>query len=109
MGNIFYFDWEVNLIEWLQKAADLGDDDAMTNIGYLYEKGLGTAPDYAKAFEYYQKAADLGNPHGLADVAWMILTDLVPDPDYAKAVEYFTRSAESGMANPIPKHKSSIR
>ena len=21
MGNIFYFDWEVDLIEWLQKAA----------------------------------------------------------------------------------------
>ena len=33
----------------LQKAADAGDAVAMNSLGYLYEKGLGVAQDYAQA------------------------------------------------------------
>ncbi len=44
-----------------QKAADLGNADAMFNLGWLYEDGNGVEQSYEKAAELYQKAADLGN------------------------------------------------
>ena len=41
---------------WLPTAQG-GDKVAQTNVGEIYEKGLGTAPDYASAALWYQSAA----------------------------------------------------
>ena len=48
-------------LEWLEKAADLGNATAMSNIGYFYKNGYGVEQDYEKALEWYEKAADLGH------------------------------------------------
>jgi Caspase domain/Sel1 repeat len=53
--------WETSLKVWLPLAAD-GDKQAQTYVGQIYEKGLGRAPDYAKAAEWYKKAADQNFP-----------------------------------------------
>jgi TPR repeat protein len=42
-------------------AADLGDWNAMTSIGKLYELGLGVAKSPTIAREWYRKAADAEN------------------------------------------------
>ena len=47
--------------EWYEKAADKGDERAMTNLGLLYDNGQGVAQDYVKAREWYEKAADKGD------------------------------------------------
>ena len=44
---------------WME-TAQTGDAEAMTNVGEIYERGMGVEPDYAKAAEWYQKAADKG-------------------------------------------------
>src|SRR6266566_2986925 len=49
---------------WLPTAQS-GDKVAQTNVGEIYEKGLGTAPDYASAALWYQKAADQGYARAL--------------------------------------------
>jgi uncharacterized caspase-like protein len=51
---------ETALAIW-QEAADAGDPEAQTVVGEIYEKGLGTAPDYARAASWYRKAADQGH------------------------------------------------
>ena len=48
-------------IEWYTKAAQLGDDDAMYNLGEIYEKGNGVSRNIGKAKEWYKKAAALEN------------------------------------------------
>jgi hypothetical protein len=51
---------ETALAIW-QGAADAGDAEAQTVIGEIYEKGLGTTPDYVRAASWYRKAADQGH------------------------------------------------
>jgi hypothetical protein len=48
---------ETALAIW-QGAADAGDAEAQTVVGEIYEKGLGTTPDYGRAADWYRKAAD---------------------------------------------------
>ncbi len=44
---------------WLPLAKQ-GDMVAQTNVGEIFEKGLGLTPDYKTAANWYQKAADQG-------------------------------------------------
>ena len=53
-------DYSTALKVWLPKAQE-GDPEAMTNVGEIYEKGLGLAPDYEVAAFWYNKAAEQGN------------------------------------------------
>jgi TPR repeat protein len=48
---------------WYEKAAGLGNTDAMVNLGYLLGTTL-TPPDLEGARGWYEKAADLGNTDG---------------------------------------------
>lgn len=42
-------------------AAEAGDAEAQTNVGEIFEKGLGGAPNYPAALIWYRKAAAQGN------------------------------------------------
>ena len=53
-------DYKTALQVWLQ-TAEAGDAEAQTNVGEIFEKGLGGEPNYAAALIWYQKAADQGN------------------------------------------------
>src|SRR5215510_9062744 len=44
---------------WLPLAQG-GDPAAQTYVGEIYEKGLGTPPDYAAAADWYRRAAERG-------------------------------------------------
>jgi len=44
-------------VEWYEKAAEKGINDAMYNLGYCYERRDDVARDIAKAREWYTKAA----------------------------------------------------
>tara|TARA_B110000008_G_C16461088_1_gene360061 strand:- start:291 stop:503 length:213 start_codon:yes stop_codon:yes gene_type:complete len=43
--------------EWFVKAAEKGDKNAQSNVGYCYEKGRGCEIDLVKAMDWYKKAA----------------------------------------------------
>jgi hypothetical protein len=55
---------------WLPQA-EAGDKVAQTNVGEIYEKGLGTAPDYVNAAKWYRKAADQGYPRALTNLGFL--------------------------------------
>ena len=42
------------------KLTEFGNERAMYNVGLLYEYGLGTSKDHAKAIEWVTKALDAG-------------------------------------------------
>ena len=53
--------WNEKSAEWFEKAAELGNVDAMGYLGYCYEYGMGVTQNYDMALEWYKKAAELGN------------------------------------------------
>ena len=44
------------------RAAELGDVDAILNLGQMYQDGEGCDQDYDKAAYWFRKLADLSNP-----------------------------------------------
>lgn len=53
-------DYKTALRVWLA-SAEAGDDEAQTNVGEIYERGLGGEPNYTAALHWYGKAAAQGN------------------------------------------------
>ena len=54
---------EKKAVDYLKKAVDAGDDEAMVKLAYCIEKGVTSPPDSKKAFELYRKAAEKGFPY----------------------------------------------
>lgn len=53
-------DYKTALKVWME-AAKAGDAEAQTNVGEIFEKGLGTTPNYEAAALWYKLAAKQGN------------------------------------------------
>jgi len=49
----------------LRKAAEAGDGQAMSDLGRMYEYGVGIPQDPAEAVKWFRKAAEAGNPQGM--------------------------------------------
>jgi TPR repeat protein len=76
--------------EWLRRAADLGDARAMTNLGLVYEKGVGTAVDMAQAVQCYTRGADAGQPVAMTNLGRLYESGI----GVANAIQWFRRAAE---------------
>src|SRR6202790_5381338 len=77
---------------WLPSAQG-GDKVAQTNVGEIYEKGLGTPPDYANAALWYQKAADQGYPRALINLGFLYEQGLGVSKDQANALKLYRKAA----------------
>lgn len=91
--------------EWLNKAADAGNPNAMATLGSVLFDGkmFGTRkiePDPAKAVATFSKLADQGIPAGLRTMGELHASGLAGVPkDFTKALDYFTRAAQGNDAN----------
>ncbi|MET0441253.1 MAG: caspase family protein [Casimicrobiaceae bacterium] len=77
---------------WLPPAQG-GDKAAQTYVGEIYEKGLGTAPDYASAASWYQKAADQGYSRALINLGFLYEQGLGVPRDQATALRLYRKAA----------------
>ncbi len=77
---------------WLPSAQG-GDKAAQTNVGEIYEKGLGVAPDYASAALWYQKAAGQGYPRALINLGFLYEQGLGVQKDQATALKLYRKAA----------------
>ncbi len=77
---------------WLPQA-ESGDKVAQTNVGEIYEKGLGTAPDYLNAAKWYQKAADQGYPRALTNLGFLYEQGLGVGKDPVAALKLYRKAA----------------
>lgn len=85
-------DWASALGAWLP-AAQAGDQEAQIIVGEIYERGLGTAPDYVKAAQWYQLAADAGNPRAQVNLGHLYERGLGVPADPRTAIMWYRRAA----------------
>lgn len=76
---------------WMQ-AAESGDVDAQTNVGEIYERGLGVAPNYEAAASWYQKAADKNHARALFNLGTMYEQGLGVPKDSLKALNLYRQA-----------------
>jgi TPR repeat protein len=82
--------------KWYLKAADQNHLNAITNLGVLYQSGLGVVKDDRRAVELYRKAADQGHALAQTHLGDMYHWGRGVKRDDAIAVSWHRRSAEQG-------------
>jgi TPR repeat protein len=91
-------DYETARRLWLP-LAEVGNTDAQTKLGLIYEKGQGVPHDYAAATMWYRKAADQGDPTAQFFLGMMYENGRgVPQED-AIAVNWYRKAADQGEPN----------
>jgi hypothetical protein len=81
--------------ELFTRAAGNGDPEAMFELGKLYEKGIGTEQDFARAIDLYQKSADLGFADAINDLGFLYYqgaSGLKRDPQ--RGITLFLKAAD---------------
>jgi hypothetical protein len=76
---------------WMQ-TAESGDVEAQTNVGEIYERGMGVAPDYEAAAKWYQKAADKNYSRALFNLGTMYEQGLGVPQDGLKALNLYRQA-----------------
>ena len=81
-----------------QRAADLGDVQAMYNLGCAYLKGDGVKVDTGKTVKYFRMAADRGNARAQHNLGNLFYDGIGVDRDFAESYRYYKLAAEQGLA-----------
>ena len=76
---------------WMQ-TAESGDVEAQTNVGEIYERGLGVAPNFESAALWYQKAADKGYARALFNLGTLYEQGLGVPKDGLKALNLYRQA-----------------
>ena len=84
-------DYKSALRVWME-AANAGDAEAMTNVGEIYERGLGGTPNYEAAVIWYQKAADKGLSRALFDLGTLYEQGQGVEKDQLKALNLYRQA-----------------
>ncbi len=80
----------------LNKAVELGNEEANYLLGNTYYLGLGVNKDLSKAVRYLTRAARAGFPDAFAILGIIYDSGEFTEKDPAKAFAYFARAAELG-------------
>jgi TPR repeat protein len=86
-------------MRWYRRAADLGNANAMENIGMLYHTGRGIIRDDAEALRWWRKAADLGGANAMNHIGAAYRDGQGVNRDYVEAMRWFRQSSELGNAH----------
>lgn len=80
----------------MRTLADRGVSQAQFRLGWLYERGVGVAQDYAEARAWYERAMQNGSAAAVARMGMLYEHGMGVEKDYAKAVAYNQRAIEAG-------------
>ena len=80
-----------------QRAAALGDDAGLTNLGWCLEAGIGVSADPKQAVVLYAQAAARDYLPALTNLGFCYTYGIGVERDYGKALECFRRAAERGF------------
>lgn len=81
----------------LQELIDQDDAKAQTNLGVMYESGIGFRQDYAKAFEWFDKAANQGLVQAEFNLGVMYANGTGVRQDDTKAIVLFQNACDKGL------------
>ena len=76
---------------WME-AAEAGDAEAQNNVGEIYERGLGTEPNYEAAVIWYQKSAAQNNHRAQFNLGTLYEQGLGVPADKLKALNLYRQS-----------------
>ena len=82
--------------ELLERASEMGNPEAMVNVGYCHEKGHGVPQNKKKAFYWFRKAVKLGSVRGLFNLAGCYLNGDGVSQDKHQAIELHKQAADMG-------------
>ena len=83
--------------KYFLKAAEMGNSEAMANVGYSYlYKGQGAPFDIQKSVYWYNKAASKGYAKSMIMTAWFYMAGIGAPQDDSKAIEWLKRAAQNG-------------
>src|SRR6516164_5436045 len=81
----------------VRKAAERGNAAAQTNLGYMYDNGLGGLPkDAVQAVYWYRKAAEQGIPTAQYDLGLSYRMGRGLAKDDVQAVYWYRKAADRG-------------
>jgi TPR repeat protein len=86
-----------NKIEKLTKEAELGNTNAMIELGHIYlqrERENGSKADVKKAFYYFSNAAKRGASRSYANTAFLYRFGLGTKKNYNKAIDLYIKSLD---------------
>ena len=83
-------------LELFYQAAKKGHAKSMTDVGWMHEKGYGTAQNSKIALQWYKQAADKGESMAINNMGWMYSQGKVIEKDYKKAVRLYRRAIALG-------------
>ena len=84
-----------------EQAAELGNADALNELGLMYNDGNGVEQDYTKARTYYEQAAELGSQYAMCNLGWMYEHGQGVEADGKKAAAFYEQAAELGNADAL--------
>jgi TPR repeat protein len=90
-------DYENAIASW-QKAAALGNASAQFTLGFMHEKGQGTAVNFRQAADWYRQAAERGNAPAQTNLGFLYERGQGVAQDNRQAVHWYRRAADQGMA-----------
>lgn len=77
---------------WLAKAKT-GDAEAETNVGEIYEKGVGATPDYQNAALWYRKAAERGYARAQVNLGYLYEKGLGVPKDLPASINWYRKAS----------------
>jgi TPR repeat protein len=78
--------------KYYEKAAVLGNDQALCNLGYIYFYGRDVERDYERAYACYLKSANKNNPNAMFKVGDFFYEGIIKEQDYDKAFYWYSRA-----------------
>lgn len=91
-------DYKTALTVWLE-TAEAGDPKAQYYVGEIYEKGLGTEPNYVEAAAWYLKAGKQGLAQAQISLGFLYEKGLGVAKDPRQALQWYRRA--TGVAGVI--------
>jgi deoxyuridine 5'-triphosphate nucleotidohydrolase len=83
-------------IKWISMAAELGNAEALFNMGVFYMEGMGCDQDMELSAKYFHRAARRRHPEAQYAYADLLTNGWGVEQDLQRAVKWFTDAAENG-------------
>ena len=83
-------------IKWISMAAELGNAEALFNMGVFYMEGMGCDQDMELCAKYFQRAARRRHPEAQYAYADLLSNGWGVEQDEKRALKWFADAAENG-------------
>ena len=83
-------------LRYYQKAANLGEAEALHMVGVCYYEGMGARRNYKRALDFFQRAHAMGHSRSAYFLGLIYLHGLVGLPDKEKGLQYLQTCADAG-------------